>query len=485
METPLFIWILILPILVGVLYLLSRKFAIHNRILLGLILGVGWAFFSSTFGLKQFTLDWINPWGNIFMNLLKLIAVPLILFSIIKGVYDLSDISKFGKLGLKTIGIFLITTTTSVTIGILFGNIFSPGKSVDQELRVLNRIKYEIWAEQNNKPTIDGNHIKDDPQYAHLVANAQEIASKEAQSSMGDKIDAAQKKKESGPLSFIEDMVPKNIFYSLTVDKLILQIIFFAIFFGLTLLYLDKTQVKPAVNFIFAMNEVFLKMIDLVMSLAPYFVFCLMAGKLTELAGDSISNMLIVFKSLGIYSLVVFGGLCMMMFFTYPTLLKVFTKRSVLKFFKAASPAQMLAFSTSSSAATLPITMECVNDRMGISKDTSSFVLPVGATINMDGTSLYQAVAVLFLAQFHMIDLTLTQQLTVILTAILASVGTAAVPSAGIIMLILVLESVGLNPAWIAIILPVDRILDMCRTAVNVTGDMTVCNIIANDQKDD
>ncbi len=460
--------------------MLSRKFAIHNRILLGLVFGVAWAFFSSSFGLKEFTLNWINPWGSIFMNLLKLIAVPLILFSIIKGVYDLADVSKFGKLGLKTIGIFLITTTTSVTIGILFGNIFAPGKSIDQELRLVNRIKYEIWANNNGKETIDGQNFKDNPKYSYLLEDANKSASQESQNNLEDKIAAATNTKASRPLSFIEDMVPTNIFQSLTIDKKILQVIFFAIFFGLTLLYLEKQKITAVVDFVFGMNEVFLKMIDLVMSLAPYFVFCLMAGKLTELAGDDINSMLTIFKSLGAYSVVVLAGLSCMIFITYPTLLKVFTGKSIIKFFKDASPAQMLAFSTSSSAATLPITMECVNDRMKISKDTSSFVLPIGATINMDGTSLYQAIAVLFLAQFHMIDLTLGQQITVILTAILASVGTAAIPSAGIIMLIIVLESVGLNPAWIAIILPVDRILDMCRTTVNVTGDMTVCSIIGN-----
>ncbi len=226
--------------------------------------------------------------------------------------------------------------------------------------------------------------------------------------------------------------------------------------------------------------EVFLKMVDLVMQAAPFFVFALLAGVVSKMAGDDISKVYEIFKGLSWYSLTVFLGLMLMIFLIYPLLVKIFVKKIPYKgFFKAMAPAQTLAFSTSSSAATLPVTMECVEENLGVDKKITSFVLPIGATVNMDGTCLYQAVAVVFLAQLHMIDLTLGQQLTIVLTATLASIGSAAVPSAGLVMLIIVLESVGLNPAWIAIIFPVDRILDMFRTVVNVTGDATVCTIIA------
>jgi Na+/H+-dicarboxylate symporter len=263
-----------------------------------------------------------------------------------------------------------------------------------------------------------------------------------------------------------------------------LQIIFFAIFFGLASLYIPEKEGKIVKEFIHAINEVFLKMIDFIMLLAPYFVFALMAGVLTSIAGDDFSAMLAVFEKLIYYCIVVLLGLLAMIFIFYPLLLKLFTKDFNYKeFFKNIAPAQSLAFSTSSSAATLPVTLEVVEENLKVSKKVSSFVLPIGATVNMDGTSLYQAVAAIFLAQFHMIDLSLGQQLTIIATATLASIGSAAVPSAGLVMLMIVLTSVGLNPAWIAIILPVDRLLDMVRTTVNVTGDATIATLVDKTEK--
>jgi Na+/H+-dicarboxylate symporter len=274
-------------------------------------------------------------------------------------------------------------------------------------------------------------------------------------------------------------MVPQNIILSISNNKLMLQVIFFAIFFGITLALLPDEKVKPVIDVVNSANEVFLKMVDLVMKAAPFFVFCLLAGVIAKMA-DSPSEVLEIFKGLSSYGLTVFVGLALMVFLIYPLMVKLFVRViSYKRFFKNISPAQFLAFSTSSSAATLPVTMECLEDNMGVSKNVSSFVLPIGATINMDGTSLYQAVAVVFLAQLHMIDLTLAQQLMIVMTATLSSIGAAAVPSAGLVMMIIVLQSVGLNPAWIAIVFPIDRILDMCRTVVNVTGDASVSTIIA------
>ena len=375
-----------------------KKLALHWKIIIGMVLGIIWALLSSTLGWSEFTIDWIDPFGTIFINLLKLIAVPLVLFSIISGVANIGDPSSLGRMGGKTLGIYLITTVMAISLGLLLVNI-----------------------------------------------------------------------------------VPDNFFYSLSNNGLMLQIIFFAIFFGVCLLFIPNDKSAPVLNLVDGINEVFLKMVDLVMQAAPFFVFALLAGVVSKMAGDDIGKVVEIFKGLSWYSLTVLVGLLLMIFVIYPMILKLFVKQIPYKgFFKSMSPAQTLAFSTSSSAATLPVTMECVEHNLGVNKKIASFVLPIGATVNMDGTSMYQAVAVIFLAQMHLIDLTLGQQLVVVATATLASIGSAAVPSAGLVMLIIVLDSVGLNPAWIAIIFPVDRILDMFRTVVNVTGDATVCSIIAD-----
>jgi len=288
--------------------------------------------------------------------------------------------------------------------------------------------------------------------------------------------------KDAPPLQFIVDMIPENLVFSISSNELMLQVIFFAIFFGITLAVLPSETVVPVTNFINAINQVFLKMVDFVMKASPLFVFALLAGVIAKMA-DTPAEVLEIFLGLGSYSLTLALGLFFMVFAFYPLVMKIFVRKlSYKEFFKNISPAQFLAFSTSSSAATLPVTMECIEDNMGVSKNVSSFVLPIGATVNMDGTSLYQAVAVVFLAQLHMVELNFAQQLTIVLTATLASIGAAATPSAGLVMMVIVLQSVGLNPAWIAIIFPVDRILDMCRTVVNITGDATVSTIVAKSE---
>ncbi len=296
------------------------------------------------------------------------------------------------------------------------------------------------------------------------------------------RLKTAEKTKESRPLDFLVDMVPENLGMSLSSNNMMLQVIFFAIFFGITMAFLPSETVMPVLKVIDGLNEVFLKMVEVVMAAAPFFVFCLLAGVIAKMANTP-GEVFEIFKSLSSYSLTVFVGLALMVFALYPLIMKFIVKNLTYKrFFQNIAPAQFLAFSTSSSAATLPVTMECLEDNMGVSKNVSSFVLPIGATVNMDGTSLYQAVAVVFLAQLHLVDLTFGQQLTIVMTATLSSIGAAAVPSAGLVMMIIVLQSVGLNPAWIAIVFPVDRILDMCRTVVNVTGDATVSTIVASSE---
>ena len=467
-----------------------KNLALHWKIIIGLILGILWAIGSSYLGWSEFTLNWIDPWGKIFINLLKMIAGPIVLFSLIKGVSELADISKLGKLGFSTLGIYVLTTVIAVTLGLGIVNIFKPGDSISENQKIENRIQYEIWCEDTGTEILDNKDYLHNSDYAIYLEGASSKYEKNKLKISGD--EAWEKRKnnmskqtKTRPLQFLVDVVPTNIFHSLTDLKLMLQIIFFAAFFGAVLLLIPKDKAKPVISLVDGMNEIFLKMVDLIMKASPFFVFALLAGKFSELAKDDPNKLFDTFYSLGAYCLVVLAGLFFMIFIFYPIIMLLFTGNKIgyTGFFKRISPAQFLAFSTSSSAATLPVTIECVRDRIGVSKEVTSFVLPIGATVNMDGTSLYQAVAAVFLAQYFGVDLDVWQQLTIVVTATLASIGSAAVPGAGIVMLMIVLESVGLNAEWVALILPVDRILDMCRTVVNVTGDTTVATIIASKDK--
>lgn len=467
------------------------KLALHHKIIIGLILGIAWAFFSSYMSLTKFTIDWIYPFGQIFVNLLKMIAAPLVMFSIIKGVADMKDIAKLGKIGVRTLTIYVVTTVLAVTLGLGLVNAIKPGKYTSEETRIQNRLQYEFWAEENNVALKDDQVFLTNPKYDEYKEKAlakyneqkEEMATN---SSIASKKNEAKAQKDASPLQFIVDMVPQNFFDALTNNRLMLQIIFFAIFFGISLLLIPQDKSGPVVAVVDGINEIFLKMVDLIMKASPFLVFALLSGKFTELAGNDPNQLIETIKGLGMYSLVVVIGLGLMIFVVYPTIMLLLTKGKVSYggFFKRISPAQFLAFSTSSSAATLPVTIECVRDRIGVSKEITSFVLPIGATVNMDGTSLYQAVAAIFIAQYFYIDLDFATQLNIVLLATLASIGSAAVPSAGLVMLMIVLGSIGLNEEWIAIIIPIDRILDMCRTVVNVTGDATVATIIASTENE-
>lgn len=469
-----------------------KKLPLHIKIIIGLALGIIWAFISSYLGWNQFTIDWIDPFGTIFIRVLKAIAVPLVLLSIISGVSSLTDINKLGKLGLKTIVFYLMSTVLAVGIGLTLVNLVKPGKFVNEDQRVKNRIKYELWVSEN--PDVpqpkDGRSFLQEEKYQELVNSAMNESAmdslKNVAESSNDRVEqlaeSADETSNQGPLKFFVDMVPENVFGAFSSNANMLQVIFFALFFGICLAMLPNDKVGGVINFVNGANEVILKMVDIIMKAAPFFVFALLAGVIAKMA-DTPAQVLQIFKGLGSYSITLLVGLLFMIFVLYPLIVSMFIKKlSYREFLKRISPAQFLAFSTSSSAATLPVTMECVEENMGASKKISSFVLPIGATVNMDGTSMYQAIAVVFLAQLHMVDLTVGQQLTIVLTATLASIGSAAVPSAGLVMMIIVLNSVGLNPAWVAIIFPVDRILDMFRTVVNVTGDATVSTLIAKSE---
>lgn len=461
-----------------------RRIPLHWRIILGLFAGIVYALISISLGWNQFTLNWIDPFGVIFIRLLKFIAVPLVLFSIISGISTLPDPSKLGRMGVKTLALYLLTTMVSISLGLVLTNIAQPGSFISKDQRIKNRIKYEIWAEQTpGVEVMDGQNYRNNPDYAAYTGAAETMLKEESgNQNISTRQQAVEQFKSAGPLQFFVDMVPDNIFAALSSGQNMLQVIFFALFFGIVMMFLPKETVKPVLDVVNGANEVFLKMVEWIMEAAPFFVFALMSGVLAKMAKTP-AEALEIFKGLLSYSVVVFSGLLLLIVLFYPGLILLFVRKiPYTTFFKRISPAQFLAFSTSSSAATLPVTMECVRDNLGVSKNVTNFVLPIGATVNMDGTALYQAVAVIFLAQLHLIDLTLSQQLTIVLTATLASIGSAAVPSAGLIMLIVVLQSVGLNPAWIAIIFPVDRILDMCRTVVNVTSDISVATIVAHSE---
>jgi Na+/H+-dicarboxylate symporter len=464
------------------------KLALHWKIIIGLIAGILWAFLSSYAGWSEFTLNWIDPFGKIFMRLLKMIAIPLVLFSIIKGVTDMKDISKLGSIGFKTLGLYLGTTVLAVTIGLVIGSVVKPGEYLAENERVKNRLTYEMWA-LDEQVAIKGNSFLENEKYAVVLAEADSAYQAQskaiaADAKFAERQSNAKGQSSSRPLQFLVDVVPDNFFASLLDTSKMLQIIFFALFFSIALLLIPEHTAQPLLGVIGGLNDVFLKMIDLVMAASPYLVFALIAGNFSELAKDDPSALFATLKSLGVYSLTVLFGLAVMIFLIYPLLVVTVTKRkgkslTYGSFFKRISPAQFLAFSTSSSAATLPVTIDCVQDRIGVTKEVTGFVLPIGATVNMDGTSLYQVVAALFLAQMHFIELSFMDVISIGMLSILASIGSAAVPSAGIVMLMVVLISLDLNPAWIAFILPVDRILDMCRTVVNVTGDTAVATVVA------
>jgi len=417
-----------------------KSLALHWKILIGMLSGVTFGFIMLEVGGADFVASWVKPIGTIFVKLLKLIAVPLILASLIKGISDLKDISKFASIGLKTIVIYVLTTVIAISIGLILVNTFNPGDGVSQE--TISKLT-ETYA---------GN------------------------SGVQGKIAEASRQQAGRPLDFLVDMVPDNAFSALSNNKLMLQVIFLAMFLGISLLLVGEKSAKPLKEFFDSLNDVVLKMVDLIMLTAPFAVFALLANVVVS-SGDPELLYALLF-----YSGVVVSGLLLMVCF-YLILVTVITKRNPFWFLKQISPAQLLAFSTSSSAATLPVTMERVEEHLGVDKEVSSFVLPVGATINMDGTSLYQAVAAVFIAQALDFDLTFADQLMIVLTALLASIGSAAVPGAGMVMLVIVLESVGF-PAdklaiGLALIFAVDRPLDMCRTMVNVTGDATVSMIVA------
>jgi Na+/H+-dicarboxylate symporter len=425
-----------------------RKIPLHIQIIIGLVAGLIFGLVSIFFKIPSFiTIDYIKPLGVIFVNGLKMIAVPLIIASLIVGVANLGDIAKLSRMGGKTVILYIVTTSIATTIGLFIVNIIQPGYVITPETRE------EILG----------------------------IYSSEALATTGQ----AELLKKQGPLDPLVRMIPVNFFNATTDNSNMLQVVFFSLIFGIAILKVPKSKSKYVIAFFDGANEIILTIIHFIMALAPFGVFALIAALIVELAGENPSKAWEILSALLVYAITVIIGLLIMILAIYPSIFKIFTKVKYKRFFKGIREAQLLAFSTSSSSATLPVTMECVEKNLRVSEEVTSFVLPLGATINMDGTSLYQSVAAVFIAQAMGIHLTLGNQIMIVLTATLASIGSAGVPGAGMVMLVIVLEAIGLPAAGLALIIAPDRILDMCRTIVNVTGDATVAMTVASTEGED
>lgn len=419
-----------------------KHIPLYIKILFGMFVGLLFGLICVWTGIEaHFVSDWIAPWGDIFMRLLKLIAVPLVMLSLIGGVGNLGDIKKLSSLGVRTIGIYICTTVFAVVLGLVLVNAIQPGAVVDSQTVVaMEGVNQSVIAERQ-----------------------QAMSEIQAQS----------------PLQFLVDVVPDNAVGAMSNNSSMLQIIFFAVLIGVSVLIVGKEKSEPFMVFVRSFNDIILKIIDIIMKAAPFGVFALMTSMVVGSAGN-----MSLLGALGLYAFTTILGLLLMICVLYPLMVHWFTKTPVKKFFRVVWPVQLLAFTTSSSAATLPLTMKQTIEGLGVSERTSSFVLPVGVTINMDGTSLYQAVAAVFIAQVFGIELTLMQMLIIVATTTISSIGTPGIPGGSVVMLLMVLSSVGIPAEGLALILGLDRPLDMLRTVVNVTGDMTVAQIVDRDNRD-
>jgi Na+/H+-dicarboxylate symporter len=420
--------------------MISRKkqklsLPLYLQILIGMLIGIIIGSAALQLGGIRLVEHWIVPWGQIFIHLLQLIAMPLIFVSLIKGIMGIESIKSFSNMGVKTIFLYLSTTTFAVILGLSIGLIVEPGEIVDK-----SQIEF----------------LQDD--YNVFVAEKKIVA---------------EQTKEQGPLGFLSDIIPNNIVAAASKNSAMLQVIFFAIFFAIAALAVPKEKTKTVMNFFNGLNEIIFRMVHYIIAFAPIGVAALMAGLVVSYGGE-----MSIFVALGAYALCVLGAVAIMALLFYPLLICLFSKVPARKFLRALYPVQLFAFTTSSSAATLPFTMETVEKELGVSKETASFVMPVGATINMDGTSCYQAIAILFIAQVLGVDVSLSQLFVIIGMTILSSIGTPAIPGGSFVILTMVLTSVGIPAEGLALIIGIDRPLDMLRTAINVTGDACVSVII-------
>jgi Na+/H+-dicarboxylate symporter len=412
------------------------SFPLYVQIILGMVLGTVIGIVAVAIGAGKFVSNWIVPWGQMFIRLLQLIAVPLIFVTLVKGITGLKDIRRFSQLGGKMMALYLCFIAASATFGITLAVTIKPGSLVKQEV------------------------VEDIQKQYH--ANIEE------------KTLAAEQNIEQGPLNFLNDIIPNNIVNAASNNSNILQVIFFAVFFAMAVLLIPAERVKPVVEWFNALEGIILKMVDFIIKTTPIGVVALMAGLIVDFKGD-----VSMFSALGVYAVTVIVGLLIIMYIIYPTVIHFFARNlKVGKFLRALYPVQLFAFTTSSSAATLPVTMKAVKDDLDVSEEVAEFVLPIGVTVNMDGTACYQAVAIIFIAQVLGIELSFGQLIVVLFMTVLSSIGTPGIPGGTYVILAMVLTSIGIPPEGLALIIGIDRPLDMLRTSVNVTGDATVACMI-------
>lgn len=424
-----------------------KKIALHVQILLGLVLGLSFAILSVKLGWPtSFTINYIKPFGTVFLNSLKMVAIPLVFVSLVVGVTSIEDVTKLSRIGGKTFLIYTVTTILAVALGLIIANLIKPGQVISEQTRDRLMILYTGEAERQG-------------------ATIQAI------------------REQGAPLQLLIDLVPENLVASMSNNENLLQVVLVAILFGIALLKIPPRKSRPVVLFFEGLNDALIEFIRVIMNLAPIGVFALVASLLVEVAGNNNPNEVfeILYALLWYVATVIFG-LVFMTFVIYPIILRLFTKMGYMHFFKGIYPAQLVAFTTSSSAAALPVTMERVEKHLGISEEISSFVLPLGATINMDGTALYQGVSIVFIAQALGLDLPITAQLAIVANVVVASIGVAGVPGGAMVTTMILLQSLGIPAAGLALILAPDRILDMCRTVTNITSDAVVAVMIASSE---
>ncbi|MBN2316108.1 MAG: dicarboxylate/amino acid:cation symporter [Sedimentisphaerales bacterium] len=410
------------------------RLPLHTKILLGLLIGVFFGLLANRCGFSGFVFTYVKPVGSAFIRLISMVIGPLVFASLLVGTASLGDIRKLGRIGAKTMAFYLCTTTIAITIGLLLANAIKPGVGLSAEAR------------------------------ARLIQSTDDKVNTQVETSL----------KKPSILDMLLNIIPTNPIQAFVEGKM-LQIIFLALMAGVCLSLIPPERSRPVISLFKGINDLVIQMVHLIMKTAPYGVFAMISAVIADLG---LGILLVLCK----YSIVMVLGLILHMGIVYSLAIKTLSKQKVRTFFRGIRPAQLIAFSSSSSSATLPATMECTEKNLGVPAEICSFTLPLGATINMDGTALYQGVATVFIAQVYGMNLTVSQQLTVLLTALLASIGTAGIPAAGVIMLAIVLNGVGVPLEGIAIILGVDRILDMCRTVINITGDATCAVIVASSE---
>ncbi len=410
------------------------KLQLYTKVLIGLLAGVLFGVLAGQLGFSDFVSSYIKPVGLAFIKLISMVVIPLVFASLIVGTSGLNDIRKLGRIGAKTMAYYLCTTVIAICIGLLLANTLRPGAGLSEEART----KLTQSSSEESVTPIDTTLKK--PTITDILLN----------------------------------IIPTNPIRAF-VEGRMLQIIFFALMTGICLGLIPSERSRPVIDFFEGVNDVVIKMVHIIMKLAPYGVFALISAVVADFGLDIL---FVLIK----YSLVVVAGLVLHVAIVYSLAIKIFSKQKVRTFFRGIRPAQLIAFSSASSSATLPVTMECAEKNLDVPGQVASFALPLGATINMDGTALYQGVSTVFIAQVYGLGLNPMQQLTIVLTTVLASIGTAGTPAAGVITLAIVLKSIGVPLEGIALIMGVERILDMCRSVVNVTGDASCAVVVASSE---